>query len=96
MGSIIRKGGFGLPMVMAIIIFVIYFFISSFGRNLAEESAMSAALGGWLATLILLPFGILLTRRAAKDKGIFSIDNALEPFKKLFRKLNLKKRKNER
>ena len=93
LGSIIRKGGFGLPMVMAIVIFVVYFFISSFGRNLAEESAISAALGGWLSTIILLPFGILLTRRAAKDKGLFSIDNAIEPVKKVFKKLNLKKKK---
>ena len=94
LGSIIRKGGFGLPMVMAIIIFVIYFFISSFGRNLAEESAISAVIGAWLSTIILLPFGILLTRRAAKDKGIFSIDNAIEPIKKLFKRFKLKKSDN--
>lgn len=92
LGSIIRKGGFGLPMVMAIIIFVVYFFISSFGRNLAEESAISASVGGWLSTIILLPFGILLTRRAAKDKGIFSIDSAIEPIKKLFKHIKFKKK----
>ena len=66
LGSIIRKGGFGLPMIMAITIFVIYFFISQLGRNLSEESAISALLGSWLSTLILLPFGLLLTRRATK------------------------------
>ena len=93
LGSIIRKGGFGLPMVLAIVIFVVYFFISSFGRNLAEESAISSALGGWLSTIILLPFGIMLTRRAAKDKGIFSMANAFEPIKKILRKFNFKKRK---
>lgn len=92
LGSIIRKGGFGLPMVVAIVIFVIYFFISSFGRNLAEESAISAVLGGWLSTIILLPFGILLTRRAAKDKGMFNIDTIFEPIKKLFKKINFKKK----
>lgn len=90
LGSIIRKGGLGLPMVMAIIIFVIYFFISSFGRNLADESAISAILGGWLSTMILLPFGILLTRRAAKDKGIFNINTAIEPIKNLFKKIRFK------
>ena len=94
LGSIIRKGGFGLPMVLAIVIFVIYFFISSFGRNLAEESAISAALGGWLSTLILLPFGILLTRRAAKDMGIFNIDTFFDNVKKLFIKVSFKKIKN--
>lgn len=93
LGSIIRKGGFGLPMVMAIVVFVVYFFLSSLGKNLAEESALSAALGGWLSTIILLPFGILLTRRAAKDKGMFNIDNVTNPIKELFKKLNFKKKK---
>lgn len=92
LGSIIRKGGFGLPMVMAIIIFVIYFFISSLGKNLAEESAITSRIGGWLSTIILLPFGILLTRRAAKDKGIFSLDSAIEPIKKIFKRIKFKKK----
>jgi lipopolysaccharide export system permease protein len=91
LGSIIRKGGFGLPMVLAIVIFVTYFFISSFGRNLSEESAISAALGGWLSTLILLPFGILLTRRAAKDMGIFNIDTFFDNLKNFFNKVSFKK-----
>ncbi|AOW19951.1 LptF/LptG family permease [Urechidicola croceus] len=96
LGSIIRKGGFGLPMVMAIIIFVIYFFISSFGRNLAEESAISASLGGWLSTIVLLPFGVILTMRAAKDKGMFNIDTFFNSFNKFFRRIKLKKDKAKR
>ncbi|WP_115882212.1 LptF/LptG family permease [Lutibacter oceani] len=90
LGSIIRKGGFGLPMIMAITIFVIYFFISQFGKNLSEESAISALLGSWLSTLILLPFGILLTRRATQGMGIFNIDNVLDNFKKFFNRFNKK------
>jgi len=86
LGSIIRKGGFGLPMIMAILIFVIYFFISKLGGNLSEESAVSALFGSWLSTLILLPFGILLTRRATKGMGIFNIDSILENIQKLFKK----------
>jgi lipopolysaccharide export system permease protein len=87
LGSIIRKGGFGLPMVMAITIFVIYFFISQLGKNLSEESAISAQLGSWLSTLILLPFGILLTRRATKGMGIFNIDARFNKIQKIFNKL---------
>lgn len=93
LGSIIRKGGFGLPMVMAIFIFVIYFFISQLGRNLAEESAISALLGSWLSTLILLPFGVLLTRRATQGMGIFNIDAIFDNFAKFFEKLANKKNK---
>ncbi len=84
LGSIIRKGGFGLPMIMAITIFVIYFFISQFGKNLSEESAITTLLGGWISTLILLPFGLLLTRRATQGMGVFNIDSVLESIKKFF------------
>jgi len=88
LGSIIRKGGFGVPMIFAIIIFVIYFFITQLGKNLAEESAISAQIGSWLATLIMLPLGILLTRRATKGMGIFNIDSVFDKIKKLFQKFS--------
>ncbi|WP_456376444.1 LptF/LptG family permease [Lutibacter sp.] len=87
LGSIIRKGGFGLPMIMAIVIFVIYFFISQLGKNLAEESAVSALFGSWISTLILFPFGILLTRRATKGMGIFNIDTIFDTIQKIFNKI---------
>ncbi len=94
LGSIIRKGGFGLPMILAIIIFVIYFFISTLGKKMAEASAITAILGGWLATIITLPFGLLLMKRATQDKGIFDIDVFFQPvsnfFKKIFKTKHLK------
>ena len=79
LGSIIRKGGFGLPMIMAIVIFVIYFFISTFGKNMAESNTISPFLGGWLASFVLLPFGVLLMIRATKDKGIVNVDAFMQP-----------------
>ncbi len=94
LGSIIRKGGFGLPMILAIIIFVIYFFISTLGKKMAEASAITPILGGWLATIITLPFGLLLMKRATQDKGIFDIDVFFQPvsnfFKKIFKTKHLK------
>lgn len=87
LGSIIRKGGFGFPMIMAIIVFVIYFFISTFGKNMAHSSTITAALGGWLSTIVLLPLGFLLMRRATKDKGIFNIDVFLQPITNFFKKI---------
>ena len=87
LGSIIRKGGFGLPMIMAIIIFVVYFFISTFGKNMAESNTVSPFVGGWLATMVLAPFGILLMIRATNDKGIFNIDAFLQPITNFFNKL---------
>jgi len=84
LGSIIRKGGFGFPMIVAIVVFVIYFFISTFGRNMAWSSTVSAPLGGWLATIVLLPLGFLLMRRAAKDKGFFDMDKIWLPIVNFF------------
>jgi lipopolysaccharide export system permease protein len=87
LGSIIRKGGFGLPMIMAIIIFVIYFFISTLGKNMAESNTISPIIGGWLATIVLLPFGLLLMLRATNDKGIFNIDAFLQPITNFINKI---------
>ncbi|APZ47644.1 permease [Polaribacter reichenbachii] len=92
LGSIIRKGGFGMPMILAIAIYVTYFFTNTFGRNLAEESTVSAFLGSWVSAIIMIPVAILLTRRATKDKGIFNIDSFLQPITKIFKKIVPKKR----
>lgn len=91
LGSIIRKGGFGLPMILAISIYVLYFFTNTFGRNLAEESTISAILGSWVAAIIMVPIGFLLTRRATKDMGMFNIDVFLQPITRMFKKLKSKK-----
>lgn len=86
LGSIIRKGGFGVPMVLGITIFVVYFFISTFGKNMAEESSIPAFWGSWLSTLILLPVGVFLTIRATKDKGRIDIDLLIDKVVKYFDK----------
>ncbi len=86
LGSIIRKGGFGLPMILAIIIYVIYFFVNTFGRNLAEESSLSAFIGSWVSSIIMIPFAYFLTRRASKGMGLFNIDVFLHPLTKFIKK----------
>src|SRR5690606_18816036 len=50
LGAIIRKGGMGLPMVLAVLIFIIYHFINTFGKKVAQENGMPAVLGAWLST----------------------------------------------
>ncbi len=91
LGSIIRKGGFGLPMILAISIYVLYFFTNTFGRNLAEESSITAFLGSWVSAFLMIPIAILLTRRATKDMGIFNIDVFLQPITAFFKKIMSKK-----
>lgn len=91
LGSIIRKGGFGLPMILAIAVYVLYFFANTFGKNLAEESSITAFLGSWISAIVMIPLAILLTRRATKDKGIFNFDSFIQPIINFFKKILPKK-----
>nr|WP_198914024.1 LptF/LptG family permease [Tenacibaculum finnmarkense] len=93
LGSIIRKGGMGLPMILAIAIYVLYFFTNTFGRNLAEESSITALTGSWLSILLMLPLAIILTIRATKDKGLFDFKSFISPVSNLFKNLFSKKEK---
>ncbi|MBC7523444.1 MAG: LptF/LptG family permease [Flavobacterium sp.] len=85
LGAIIRKGGLGLPIVFAVTIFIIFHFINTFGKRVAQENGMPAFLGVWMSSLILTPLAILLTYRAIKDiGGTISFDVITDPIQKLF------------
>ena len=86
LGAIIRKGGMGLPMVIAIILFLTYHFIGIFAKNSAEDGTLHPFLATWLSTLILLPLSIWLTYRATTDQGIIDIDTFSQRISKLFKK----------
>lgn len=92
LGAIIRKGGLGLPMVLAIGLFLIYHFINIFTKNYAEDGSISPSLGAWIATGIMLPLGIFLTRRATADKALFDTGNLMSKIGGIIRKLNPKKK----
>ncbi|MEX6625891.1 LptF/LptG family permease [Tenacibaculum salmonis] len=93
LGSIIRKGGMGLPMILAIAIYVLYFFTNTFGKNLAEESSLTAITGSWLSLFLMLPLALILTIRASKDKGLFDFKSFLNLLSNLFKNLFSKKEK---
>nr|WP_288935499.1 LptF/LptG family permease [uncultured Allomuricauda sp.] len=86
LGAIIRKGGLGLPMVVAIILFLTYYFIGVFAGNYAKEGNIHPAIGAWLPTLIMLPLGVSLTRRATADKGLIGFGHFIDRIKSLFKK----------
>lgn len=69
LGAIIRKGGLGLPIVFAILIFIIFHFVNTFGKKVAQQNELTPFLGSWMSSLILAPLAILLTKRATDDKG---------------------------
>ena len=85
LGALIRKGGLGLPMVIAIVIFLSYHFIGIFAKNSAKDGSFNPALAAWFSTLIMLPLSIFLTTRATKDRGLFDTDGLLEPLKRFFK-----------
>ena len=87
LGAIIRKGGIGLPIVFAVLIFITFHFINTFGKRLAEENGISPFFGSWMSSFILTPLAVLLTYRATNDIGLINIDSILHPFQKLFQKL---------
>jgi len=70
---------------------VLYFFTNTFGRNLAEESSITAFLGSWVSAILMVPIAFLLTRRATKDMGLFNIDVFLQPITTFFKKIMSKK-----
>lgn len=84
LGAIIRKGGIGLPMVIAICLFLAYHFIGIFGKNSAEDGSIPPWLGTWLSTMIMFPLSIYFTRRATSDQGLFSLDGLFNTLKNIF------------
>lgn len=88
LGSIIRKGGLGLPIVFSMLIFITFHFLNTFGKRLAQESGISTFLGSWMSTLVLLPLAIFLTKKAINDNGNINFDALTMPFKKLIHKFS--------
>jgi lipopolysaccharide export system permease protein len=83
LGSIIRKGGIGLPLIFAVIFFVIFFLLNNFGSKLVKEDVMQPISGMWMATFVLLPIGIFLTYKAMNDSQLFN----REFYNRLLRKI---------
>ncbi len=89
-GAIVRKGGFGTPVVISILFFILYYIISISGEKFAREAVMPAYIGMWLSSFILMPLGIFLTWKATTDSVILNADTYLLFFKKLFKRLSKK------
>ena len=86
LGTIIRKGGYGFPMVISLILFLTYHFVGVFAKNLAEDTSISPILASWLSTIIMLPISVYLTNRATKDRSILNISEITEKFLQYFKK----------
>jgi len=92
LGSIIRKGGLGTPVVISVLFFIIYYIISMIGERSAREGVMDPWQGMWMSSLLLLPIGALLTWKAVTDSEILNSDLYIN----FFRKFGLYKEKQEK
>lgn len=72
LGSIIRKGGLGSPLVFAVVFFVIFHLLNTFGEKFARQGISSAFAGMWLSAFVLVPVGIFLTSKAMSDSQLFN------------------------
>ncbi|MCA0382029.1 MAG: LptF/LptG family permease [Bacteroidetes bacterium] len=72
LGSIIRKGGIGTPLVFAVIFFAIFHLLNTTGEKLAKEAVLSPFVGTWLPSIVLVPIGIFLGYKAMRDSQLFN------------------------
>ena len=89
LGAIIRKGGLGLPVVIAIVFFLIYHILSTVAEKSAKEGSLDPVFGMWTAIMILTPLGIFLTYKATVDSALFDIDSYKQFIIKLFKRKKL-------
>ncbi|MGN6438114.1 MAG: LptF/LptG family permease [Agriterribacter sp.] len=83
LGSIIRKGGMGMPLVIAVIFFLIFHLLNMFGEKFVRENITTAFVGMWLSTLVLLPIGFFLTYKAMRDSQLFNKEFYYRLFKNM-------------
>jgi len=83
LGSIIRKGGLGTPLVFAVIFFVVFHLLNTFGEKFVKSGVMSPFSGMWLSTGVLIPISFFLTYKAMKDSQLFNQEYYYRSFKKL-------------
>lgn len=86
LGAIIRKGGLGMPVIVSIVFFLIFHILSIVGEKFSKDGALPAYEGMWIATAVLAPLGIYLTRKATSDSGLFDMENYTRFFTKIFGK----------
>lgn len=82
LGSIIRKGGLGMPLVVAIVFFILFHLLTIFGEKFAKENVTSVFFGMWMAVIVLIPIGAFLTYKAMHDSQLFNKEFYYRLFKK--------------
>lgn len=83
LGSIIRRGGLGMPILVALIFFTIFHLLSTFGEKMVRNQVLTPMIGMWLPVMVLLPIGVFLTWKATRDSQLFNKESYYRTFKKI-------------
>ncbi|MDP9081659.1 MAG: LptF/LptG family permease [Bacteroidota bacterium] len=86
LGAIIRKGGLGLPVVVSVAFFLIFYIISTIGEKSVKDGDLSPVIGSWISIVIITPIGMFLSYKAATDSVIFDMELYKRFFARLFKK----------
>ena len=84
LGSIVRKGGLGYPVIISVATFILYYILDTSGSKMASEGVWKIWFGSWWSTIILLPMGLFFTYQANKDSGVMNNFDLKNFFKKIF------------
>ncbi|NLZ95060.1 MAG: LptF/LptG family permease, partial [Bacteroidales bacterium] len=84
LGSIIRKGGMGMPIVVSVVLFIIYYILDNVGYKMTRDGVWIHWVGMWFSSFVLLPLGVFLTYKAMNDSVILNADAYLVFVKKIF------------
>lgn len=83
LGGIIRKGGLGMPVIVSVLVFIIYYIIDNTGYKMARDGKWVVWMGMWTSSAVLAPLGIFLTYKSNKDSVVLNADAYINWFKKI-------------
>jgi lipopolysaccharide export system permease protein len=91
LGAIIKKGGLGIPVLVSILFFVVYYIVTMQGEKLAKQGTLSVEVGVWIADALLFGIGLMFLRQARADARLFEADFYAVVLDKIVRWINSKK-----
>ena len=74
LGAIIRKGGLGVPVIVSVLVFIVYYIFENSGMRMANADEWTVWFGKWISTMVLAPLAIFFTYKANKDSTVFNMD----------------------
>ena len=86
MGAIIRKGGLGMPVVISVVFFLIFYIILTIGEKSAKDGDLSPVIGAWVSIFVITPIGMFLSYKAATDSALFDMELYKRFFNRLFKR----------